>query len=162
MIVATTLVRRPDSDLVRRPDSDFVRRPDSDFVRRPDSDFGRRPDSDERILRRVGSGAVGPAISISLPRFPISLNCAPITDCAALAPSSTTTSGWIARSSASSHGLHALISDMRGFLWMRRLPRGSHLKCFTALVTYTSWRGMPAASNALSSIAPAGPTNGAP
>src|SRR5262245_11598947 len=45
---------------------------------------------------------------------------------------------------------------------MRRLPRGSHLKCLTALVTYTSRRGMPASSSALSSIAPAGPTNGAP
>ena len=45
---------------------------------------------------------------------------------------------------------------------MRRLPRGSHLKCFTAFVTYTSSRGMPASASALSSIAPAGPTKGAP
>jgi hypothetical protein len=26
---------------------------------------------------------------------------------------------------------------------MRRLPRGSHLKCFTALVTYAALRSMP-------------------
>ena len=27
------------------------------------------------------------------------------------------------------------ISAALGFWWMRRFPRGSHLKCFTALVT---------------------------
>ena len=29
----------------------------------------------------------------------------------------------------------AVISAAFGFLWMRRLPRGSHLKCFTTFVT---------------------------
>src|SRR5919201_4872674 len=45
---------------------------------------------------------------------------------------------------------------------MRRLPFGSHLKCFTTLVTYTSPRAMPAASTARSRMRPAGPTNGLP
>ena len=39
------------------------------------------------------------------------------------------------RSSASSQGRQAAISREFGFLWMRRLPRGSHLKCFTVFVT---------------------------
>ena len=36
---------------------------------------------------------------------------------------------------ASSQKRQALISPAFGFWWMRRLPRGSNLKCFTALVT---------------------------
>src|SRR5687768_18125226 len=76
------------------------------------------------------------------PRCCISLKLAPSIDCAAVAPRHTTTAGLMERSSASSHGRHAFTSDARGFLWMRRLPRGSHLKCFTALVTYTWSRGM--------------------
>ena len=27
------------------------------------------------------------------------------------------------------------LSGIRGFLWMRRLPRGAHLKCLTTFVT---------------------------
>ena len=38
-------------------------------------------------------------------------------------------------SSASSQGLQAAISADDGFLWIRRLPRSTNLKCFTALVT---------------------------
>ena len=34
-----------------------------------------------------------------------------------------------------SHCSQASISRSDGFLWMRRLPRGSFLKCFTAFVT---------------------------
>src|SRR5688572_26065018 len=45
---------------------------------------------------------------------------------------------------------------------MRRLPRGSHLKCFTTLVRYTRLRSIPACSSARSSSFPAGPTNGWP
>ena len=45
---------------------------------------------------------------------------------------------------------------------MRRFPLGSHLKCFTTLVTYTSLRSIPTLSSALSRIRPAGPTNGFP
>ena len=37
--------------------------------------------------------------------------------------------------SVSSQGRHAAISAAFGFLWMRRLPRGSHLKCLTTFVT---------------------------
>ena len=49
----------------------------------------------------------------------------------------------------------AAISTAFGFLWMRRFPRGSHLKCFTALVTYTFVRSIPASSSAVSSSLPA-------
>src|SRR5438094_1538581 len=45
---------------------------------------------------------------------------------------------------------------------MRRLPRGSRLKCFTTFVTYTSSRAIEAAASARSSRRPAGPTNGWP
>src|SRR5687767_2366071 len=45
---------------------------------------------------------------------------------------------------------------------MRRLPRGSHLKCLTTFVTYTSLRSMPASSSARSRSLPAGPTKGWP
>jgi hypothetical protein len=51
--------------------------------------------------------------------------------------------------SASSQGLHATVSLTDGFLWIRRLPRSSNLKCFTALVTYTSDRSMPASARAI-------------
>ena len=49
-----------------------------------------------------------------------------------------------------------------GFWWMRRLPRGSHLKCLTAFVTYARARSIPASASALSKTRPAGPTNGRP
>ena len=35
----------------------------------------------------------------------------------------------------SNDNVYRTYQDARGFLWIRRLPRGSHLKCFTALVT---------------------------
>ena len=65
-------------------------------------------------------------------------------------------------SSASSQGLHAETSEARGFLCSRRFPRSSNLKCFTALVTYTSERSIPASTRARLSSFPAGPTNGCP
>jgi len=51
--------------------------------------------------------------------------------CAAVAPRQTITFGRSLAISASSHGRHAAISAALGFLWMRRFPRGSQLKCFT-------------------------------
>src|SRR5579883_1946961 len=45
---------------------------------------------------------------------------------------------------------------------MRRLPRGSHLKCLTVFVTHVSLRSIPASASARSSSLPAGPTNGWP
>ena len=54
---------------------------------------------------------------------------------AAVAPRQTTIRGPTAEISASSHGRQAAISREFGFLWSRILPRGSHLKCFTAFVT---------------------------
>ena len=42
------------------------------------------------------------------------------------------------------------------------LARSVNLRCCTALVTYNPSRSTPAASSALSSSAPAGPTNGSP
>jgi hypothetical protein len=44
------------------------------------------------------------------------------------------TLGRTAAISESSQGRQAAISTALGFLWILRLPRGSHLKCFTALV----------------------------
>jgi hypothetical protein len=61
-----------------------------------------------------------------------------------------------------SHGAQASISLRSGFWWMRRLPRASHLKCLTALVTYMSSRRWPASSRQRSRRSPAGPTNGWP
>jgi hypothetical protein len=49
------------------------------------------------------------------PRCCINLNCGPKIDCAAVAPRQTTTAGFTARSSASSHGRQARISETRGF-----------------------------------------------
>ena len=45
------------------------------------------------------------------------------------------TAGFTTAISASSHGRQAAISAAFGFAWIRRLPRGSHLKCLTTLVT---------------------------
>jgi hypothetical protein len=59
----------------------------------------------------------------------------PNTLCAAVAPIATTRSGLIAASSRSYHCRHALISGVFGFWCRRILPRGTNLKCFTALVT---------------------------
>ena len=46
----------------------------------------------------------------------------------------TMSSGRTASISASSQGRQAAISSPLGVAWIRRLPRGVHLKCFTALV----------------------------
>jgi len=67
-------------------------------------------------------------------RAPGPLKLDPSNACAAVAPDRQQL-GATTSISASSHGRQALISLMVGFSWIRRLPRGSHLKCFTALVT---------------------------
>ena len=59
----------------------------------------------------------------------------PSSACAAVAPRQTSTRGLTSAISVSSHGRQAAISPAFGFVWIRRLPRGSHLKCFTTLVT---------------------------
>ena len=59
----------------------------------------------------------------------------PSTDRTAVAPISTITLGARTAISWSSQGLQARVSATFGVAWMRRLPRGFHLKCFTALVT---------------------------
>ncbi|SPE55271.1 hypothetical protein SBV1_2120009 [Verrucomicrobia bacterium] len=96
------------------------------------------------------------------PRWRLTRNSRPSSACAAVAPRQTSTSGFTVPSSASSHGRHAATSLAFGFLWICCCPLGSHLKCFTALVTYTSSRSIPACTSALSSSFPAGPTNGFP
>ena len=68
------------------------------------------------------------------PRACMMRTSGPSSDCAAVDPMQTTQAGLMARSSASIHGRHARISEMRGFLWMRRFPRSSKEKCFTAFV----------------------------
>ena len=73
--------------------------------------------------------------SISRPRFLLIGVILPNTHWAAVAPIATTSCGLIAASSRSYHCRHALISGVAGF-WCRRIfPRGTNLKCFTALVT---------------------------
>jgi len=59
----------------------------------------------------------------------------PNTLCAAVAPIATTSTGSSAARSRSYHGRHALISGVVGFWCRRILPRGTNLKCLTALVT---------------------------
>ena len=75
-----------------------------------------------------------------MPLAPAMVTPGPRSDCTATAPIARITAGLTRVSSASSHGLHAFISLTRGFLWIRRLPRGSQLKCFTALVRYSRIR----------------------
>lgn len=84
------------------------------------------------------------------------------TERAAVAPMATTTAGSTSSSSLASHHRHCSTCPMDGFWCMRLLPRRRKRKCLTALVTNTSWREMPAASSARSSMRPAGPTNGRP
>ena len=72
--------------------------------------------------------------SIGCPRSRLTLKPAPSKPFAAVAPSSTSTSGLTTRSSSSSHGRHAWISKRLGVLCSRRLPRSSNLKCFTTFV----------------------------
>ena len=54
------------------------------------------------------------------------------------------------------------ISRSFGVSWMRRPPRGVHLKCLTALVTYTRSRDLGLGQGAVEQLLPAGPTNGRP
>ncbi len=68
------------------------------------------------------------------PRSFVTRKEAPNRPCAAVAPRATTASGTRTSSSASSQGRQAATSRAPGFLWMRRFPDGSHLKCFTVLV----------------------------
>jgi len=76
-----------------------------------------------------------PCASKIFPRLSLIGVARPSTACAAVAPMHTMTSGFNVAISASSHPWHAWISIKFGFWWRRRLPRGSHLKCFTAFVT---------------------------
>ena len=78
------------------------------------------------------------------PRCCETLNARPSSACAAVAPRQTITRGLVNAISVSSQGRHAAISAPFGLAWMRRLPRGSHLKCFTTLVRYTRARSIPA------------------
>src|SRR4051794_28692828 len=86
--------------------------------------------------------------SNNFPRSRVTRNDGPKIAWAAVAPMQTSKPGLTTRSSASSQGRHAAISREFGFLWMRRLPRGSHLKFFTVFVTYTLVRSTPASSSA--------------
>src|SRR6266545_957873 len=70
-----------------------------------------------------------------VPRLFITRKDGPRRAWAAVAPRQTRTLGWIKASSASSQGRQAPISAELGFWWTRLLPRGSHLKCLTTLVT---------------------------
>jgi len=73
--------------------------------------------------------------SILLHKFTALLKSLPSKPCAAVDPRQTTIRGRTVRTSASSHGRHAAISLVLGFLWIRMRPLGVHLKCFTMLVT---------------------------
>ena len=108
------------------------------------------------------SGPASPSGSRSVPRCSVSRNRGPRTALAAVAPSSTRTSGRTRSSSRSSHGRQARISVAFGRSWSRRLPCGFHLKCLTTLLTNASSRRIPASSSARPSSSPAGPTNGWP
>ena len=76
----------------------------------------------------------GPDQSRARPRTSRSTTFSPSSDEAATTPSVTTTRGVLSASSAASHGWQAVVWVRFGRWWMRRLPRGSHLKCLTALV----------------------------
>ena len=69
------------------------------------------------------------------PRSWVTRKLRPSNAWAAVAPRQTRTSGLTSASSCSSQGRHARISIELGLLWIRRLPRGTHLKCLTTLVT---------------------------
>ena len=70
-----------------------------------------------------------------VPRGKIRLHQKPNTHCAAVAPMAITRSGLRILSSRSYHCRQARISGVLGF-WCRRIfPRGTNLKCLTALVT---------------------------
>src|ERR671931_684328 len=75
------------------------------------------------------------ALSTNAPRCLDTLKSLPITALAAVEPRHTMTCGFTAATSPCSHWWQASISRCAGVLWRRRLPRSSHLKCFTAFVT---------------------------
>jgi hypothetical protein len=70
--------------------------------------------SDEGCTVAITTGARSD--DSGFPRDCVTLNFFPSSDCAAVAPSSTTTRGRSIAISASSHGLHAFISASFGFL----------------------------------------------
>jgi hypothetical protein len=69
------------------------------------------------------------------PRWRLTRKSLPSKAWAAVAPKQMITLGRTSAISASSHGRQALISMAFGLAWMRRFPRGSHLKCLTTFVT---------------------------
>jgi hypothetical protein len=71
----------------------------------------------------------------SSPRCAVTRNARPSSACAAVAPRHTSARGRTTAISAASQGWQACASPGLGFWWIGFLPRGSHLKCFTALVT---------------------------
>ena len=113
---------------------------------------------DEGCTVAITRGASGE--ETNAPRRCETLKARPSSACAAVAPRHRITRGLVNAISVSSHGRQAAISAPFGLAWMRRLPRGSHLKCFTTLVRYTRARSIPASASARSSSFPAGPTNG--
>src|SRR5438128_3446121 len=88
---------------------------------------------DDGCTVAVTKGARGEGTKVA--RWVLTRNFGPITACAAVDPRQMMTRGLMRSISAFIHGPQALISVAFGFLWMRRLPRGSHLKCLTTLVT---------------------------
>src|SRR5262245_50529853 len=86
----------------------------------------RRVDGRQRRRHEVGGNS---------PRRCVTLKLFPRSAWAAVAPRQTTTFGLTTAISLSSHGRQAAISAALGLARIRRLPRGSHLKCFTTLVT---------------------------
>src|SRR5262249_2787835 len=80
--------------------------------------------------------AIVPAgLDTNSPRRCVTLKLLPRRAWAAVAPRQTMSMGWTSAISVSSHGRQAAISAAFGLAWIRRLPRGSHLKCLTTLVT---------------------------
>ena len=71
----------------------------------------------------------------SSPRLRVTRKSLPSRACAAVAPRHTIALGFTTAISESSHGRQAVISRKLGLAWILRFPRGSHLKCFTTLVT---------------------------
>ena len=84
----------------------------------------------------------------------------PATEAANLAKTQERASDYLTPEGMLEQTEEGLTSLAEGVLCSRRLPRGSCLKCLTALVTKTSSRSMPASSSAASSTRPAGPTKG--
>ena len=79
----------------------------------------------------VATAATPRGVPITLPRCCVTRNVGPISDCAAVAPSSTSSRGLTVSISASSHGLQARTCWLFGFSCRRRLPRRVKRKCLT-------------------------------